>query len=707
MGVFSMASTRNGYSAGDEPVPGYRLVAYLGAGAFGEVWRAMAPGGAPAALKIVDLGTREGQKEFRALRVIKQLQHPNLVPISAYWLKDADGLFLDPHDMEEVADTTGATSTSKLTETIAVPRYRPPLELFIAMGLGQKSLLQRLAECQEAGEKGIPPDELLRYMEDAASALDHLGNPTSEHGTALGGVHHGDIKPQNMLVVGGRVQICDFGLARVLTDLRKTGVAGSPVYMSPEVIKQGTLSSASDQYSLAVSYFELRTGQIPFAQASSHFQIWQAHLDGALDITLLPPAEREVIQRATARDPAQRFGSSSEMVAALRKAVANEASPAVVAPAEPPSRSKSFSVVTTAAGLLIVMSFLTWRLLSKPTLQVKPIQIRAGESDVFQVQVLGGKSRSPINLAWLDRPEGVDLDGSPILPGEVAAQIKIVVAPTVPEQTKTFHVRASAPDLGTIEQAVELKVLPVNAWRPNGDFTVIMSPDPKRFNDRYYFKQIDYRGHDLQVPFLLVESYDPPDFYMMQDKVSNEVFSRFAEENPEMAAHWLQTRRDEDARLPVMKVSWDEARACAKWLGGDLPTLEQWDKAAGRFESGEQEREGPYRGQWTGKKLLDIAVGPLEAPREIGAARDDVSVFGCHDMSGNGREWTRTIGEDDYVDLRGQNFALERPLTFKALDEKAEQPGAQERDLARSDIGFRVVIDRLREKHPNHLDPEP
>src|SRR5271166_4035424 len=85
------------YGPGDEPIPGsgYRVVSFLGRGGFGEVWKATAPGGAEAALKIIRLGGQEGRKEFRALQLVKRIRHPNLVPIVAFWLKDKDGEILD------------------------------------------------------------------------------------------------------------------------------------------------------------------------------------------------------------------------------------------------------------------------------------------------------------------------------------------------------------------------------------------------------------------------------------------------------------------------------------------------------------------------------------------------------------------------------------------------------------------------------------
>ena len=80
------------YTEGDEPVPGFRLSQLLGWGRFGEVWKASGPGGITVAVKIIPLSNRQGLKEFRAIRLVKQIRHPNLVPIMAFWLKDRQGI---------------------------------------------------------------------------------------------------------------------------------------------------------------------------------------------------------------------------------------------------------------------------------------------------------------------------------------------------------------------------------------------------------------------------------------------------------------------------------------------------------------------------------------------------------------------------------------------------------------------------------------
>src|SRR5262249_49784185 len=175
------------YNRNDEPIPGYRLVLFLGRGGFGEVWKALGPGGTEMALKIINLTESQGLKEFRAIRLVKNVKHTNLVPIFGIWAKDEDGKILEDSAADDSVNL----------------KKRSAAELLIAMGLGEKSLAQRLKECKKDGHPGIPPKELLRYFENAAEAIDYLNDPCHEMGSGPVAIQHGDIKPHNILIVGG------------------------------------------------------------------------------------------------------------------------------------------------------------------------------------------------------------------------------------------------------------------------------------------------------------------------------------------------------------------------------------------------------------------------------------------------------------------------------------------------------------------------
>jgi len=307
---------------GDEPIPGYRLEEFLGRGQFGEVWRTTAPGGTSAALKFIDLSGTRGLKEFRGVQRVKEIRHAHLMPITALWMLDEDGNILGDRVVEsyDPQETARDTLAPRIVDQSGQPGW-----LVVAMLLGDKNLLDRLEEQQRANEYGIPEDELLGYMEEAAKGIDFLNTPQHDLGEGPVAIQHCDIKPANIMLVGDSVVICDFGLARMLGDAAATatGMVGSPAYMAPECINRKP-SHATDQYSLAVTYIELRTGQLPF-EDEGYMAILDAHRQGALDLSGLESHEREVIRKATSVDPEERYSSALELVRALREATSSRA----------------------------------------------------------------------------------------------------------------------------------------------------------------------------------------------------------------------------------------------------------------------------------------------------------------------------------------------------------------------------------------------
>ncbi len=312
------------YRQGDRPIQGYQLIRILGRGGFGVVWLAEGPGGVRVALKIIDLTRGRGQKELRAIGRVKSIVHPNLVPIQGLWLTDHHGRVLDEDERESVESSLKTKVISKNHETVTDDSSEAetdgPDELIIAMGLCEKSLLDRLAECQSDGMAGIPASELIGYMQDAARGIDYLNSKSHDLGLGDVGIQHGDIKPGNLMIVGGAVQVCDFGLARVLRDSRSTTIAYTPAYAAPETITLNKPSVATDQYSLAVSYLELRCGRLPF-ESESAYLIAKVHTEGQLDLSALPQPEREVIAKAASVQPCNRYRSATKMVDALRGAI--------------------------------------------------------------------------------------------------------------------------------------------------------------------------------------------------------------------------------------------------------------------------------------------------------------------------------------------------------------------------------------------------
>ncbi|MGL4419102.1 MAG: protein kinase domain-containing protein [Gemmataceae bacterium] len=316
------------HNRNDEPIAGYRLTDFIGKGAFGEVWKAIdTKSGKLVAIKIIDLtASTAAQKELRAFNLIKNLEHPHLVPIFTARLKDIEGREID----FERAESARARGVLKA--------------LVIAMGLGQKSLSGRLKEFNPEGtplmaRRGIPVTELIPYIEGAAKGIDFLNLPTHNLGTGDGPIIHCDIKPDNILISNGEALIADCGVAVIVNqDVRRSVAAGSMAYNPPEQMSNKP-TRGTDQYAFAISYYELRTGKLPFREDISAMELMTIHASGQLDFNspMLVAREREVLKKATSVRPQDRFDTCVKFCRELARALADQLEGSINIP--PPSGS--------------------------------------------------------------------------------------------------------------------------------------------------------------------------------------------------------------------------------------------------------------------------------------------------------------------------------------------------------------------------------
>jgi serine/threonine-protein kinase len=263
----------------------YVIQGELGRGAMGVVYRAQDPAiGRTVAVKTIRIGQFNDEREIKHVqeRMMREAQaagilsHPNIVTI---------------YDIQHENDTA-----------------------FIFMEFVDGETLEKMLLSDTPIDKQL----ILRLLKQAAEALDYAHER---------GIIHRDVKPANIMVRrDGVAKIADFGIARMQShSLTQTGqILGTPNYMSPEQISGKPVDGRADQYSLAVMLYEVLTGEKPFVADSLPTLLFRVVSEAPqpaprLNPTLSPAID-EVIQRALAKNPEDRFPNCSEFIRSLERA---------------------------------------------------------------------------------------------------------------------------------------------------------------------------------------------------------------------------------------------------------------------------------------------------------------------------------------------------------------------------------------------------
>lgn len=269
--------------AGAEPSPGYRLRRVRGRGGFAEVWEADAPSGPPVALKFMpSSNVSTTARELRSIQSFLTLDHPHLVKTNAVW---------------------------------SVPGY-----IVINMELAEATLLDLMLVYHNDLGQHIDPPLLCQYLWQVGDALDFLNARKHLRDGRKVGFQHGDVKPNNILLVGDVAKITDYGLA-TSTHGPTTPCPrqGTREYAAPEVFL-GYLSDTSDQFSLAVSYHVLRTGTFPFPPPPPQPTSSKSSIRALADLCLVTEAERPPLLRALSPVPQDRYPTCRDLMLDLLKA---------------------------------------------------------------------------------------------------------------------------------------------------------------------------------------------------------------------------------------------------------------------------------------------------------------------------------------------------------------------------------------------------
>ena len=262
-----------------------RVVAKIGEGGMGVVYRAYDEVlHRDVAVKVVKkdstLDTSGRQDLLQEARASSSLAHPNICTIY------------------DVGETDG--------------------DLYIIMELVEGKSLHEIS-----GESGLPPESVLRYGIQIASALSRAHDR---------GIVHRDLKSANVVVTPEcLIKVLDFGLAKRVgggifegttqsfaTVQGSPSVSGTLPYMAPEILRGETADSRSDLWALGIVLYELAAGRLPFGGRTG-FEISSAimrEIPAALGPPV-PPGLWAIIQRCLAKEPVQRYQRASEVQAAL------------------------------------------------------------------------------------------------------------------------------------------------------------------------------------------------------------------------------------------------------------------------------------------------------------------------------------------------------------------------------------------------------
>jgi WD40 repeat protein len=267
-------------------VPGYEVLAEVGRGGMGVVYKARHRGlGRAVALKMILAGAGAGPDERGRFRTeaeaVARLQHPNIVQV---------------HDAGE-------------------HEGRPYLALELVEGGSLKDALDGTPQ---------PARRAAELVETLARAIHHAHQK---------GIVHRDLKPANVLLTAdGSPKLTDFGLAKLVAGpagaagpTRSGAVVGTPSYMAPEQAagRAGQVGPAADVYALGALMYELLTGRPPFRAAAPLDTLLQVLHDEPVPVRRLQPKVprdlETVCHKCLHKDPARRYVSAEALADDLRR----------------------------------------------------------------------------------------------------------------------------------------------------------------------------------------------------------------------------------------------------------------------------------------------------------------------------------------------------------------------------------------------------
>jgi serine/threonine-protein kinase len=571
------------YSKPDK-VGRYEILAELGRGGHAIVYRAYDPDiKRQVAIKVLKksfLSDDKYRERFRReVQTVAKLEHPAIVPV---------------YDFGEEND-----------------------QLYIVMRLmSGRSLADRL------NSEIISLQEAAEIITRLAPALDMAHTK---------GIIHRDLKPDNILFdQNNKAYIADFGIARIIEATAEwtTGIIGTPSYMSPEQVQDGSdIDGRSDIYSLGVILYQMLAGTPPFKSDTTPGSVFLMHIqepvpDLPTSRTNLPDEINGILHKALAKAPKDRFSTAGELATALRKVVEAQKRMSSTGLDQKSGLRKYIIPGITLIFIIFVILGIGAIILKlipgsdeTPTL-ASPEAVALEQT--FSPTVTSPTPISPTSTKIIPSPSSTPTHPTPSPTNEAP-----VTKPLTPEPTLTATIEGIK--VSEKDQMVQVRI-------PEGEFIMGQyggkdNPQHPVYLDAFWIDQTEITNSQYALCVAALKC-DPPQTNASStrpDYYGNEDFANY----------------------PVIEVSWVQAKNYCRWAGRDLPTEAQWEKAA----RGDDGRRYPWGNERLPRDLINYGNDVYKDTVEVTYLPRDSSFYNLLMMGGNVAEWVWDwYGETYYLD---------------------------------------------------------
>ena len=464
----------------------------------------------------------------------------------------------------------------------------------------------------------VPASRAIRLFKQVLAAVDYAHHfiYQDKSGERHQGIIHRDLKPANILVTPEDVvKVTDFGIVKVRGVKGGTQMGfnpGTPEYMSPEQARGRELDQRSDIYSLGVVFYEMLTGHVPFEDdgsgASSDYEIRRGHIELPVPpfskyYPGVSPELEKITFKALEKNPDERYQTGRLFLEILEEF--EQTGFARISGRMPGGRQ---TVVTAERG--------------------------AGRQKVTEAQAFGAETV----ITDPDQPftKNTSYNNYPKKPAPLPESKRDEVL-----FKKLTPVKSKAPLLIAIT-LVALLTIGVAYWlitRPAPPQDPKQNPIPgvpagmiKVPGGEFMMGRDDRNDYEKPAHRVKVES-----FLIDETEVTNTQYAEFiSQERRQPPSHWTNGNfAPGEDKLPVVNVSWYDARDYCIWKGKRLPTEEEWEFAA----RGKENLLYPYGNQWN-PRFSNASESQLGKPQVVGSYPAGASPFRVLDMAGNVAEWT-------------------------------------------------------------------